>query len=231
MSTIATTIVVEISGPDDDVVAARERELGPLSRLHLAQRLIIAPYAVSAAHQFQTVLTAPTHLPRVVWELRMAFHPLELRVAVGFGGLRSLPRRAGESIHEAGSGEAFDNAYRAGERLRSRRGTKYHLLTVVCGVDPVLDVVLNAVYRLHDSLLLLLTPRQWEVVLALEGEARQDLAAATLGIDESTVSRTLQRAHHWQLHDSKRALTEILERWQIPSGEHTRVRPRAEDSL
>jgi hypothetical protein len=207
---------VEITGGENDVTLALERDLAPLARVHLAERLIVAPYAASTPNELQTVLTAPAHLPRVVWELRMAFHPLELRVALGLGGLRSLPRRAGEPIHRAGSGESFDNAHRAREHLRSRRGMKYHPLTVVCGVDPTLDAVLNAIYRLHDALLLQITPRQWEVVLAVEAEGRQDLAAATLGIDESTVSRTLQRAHHWQLRDARTALAEILERW--PTG-------------
>jgi hypothetical protein len=231
MSTIAAAVLVELAGAEGDVTAALDRGLGPLSRLHLAERLIIAPYAVSAEHEFQTVLTAPAHLPRVMWELRMAFHPMQPRVAVGLGELRSLPRRSGEPIHEAGSGEAFDNARRAGERLRSRSGTKYPLLTVVCGVDPVLDAVLNGISRLHDTLLLQITPRQWQAVLALEREGRQDLAAAELGIDESTISRTLQRAHHWQLHDARKALTEILGRWQTtadgPVGEH----PDAESPL
>jgi hypothetical protein len=219
MSTTAAVILVEITGADRDVVVARERELGPLSRRHLAERVIIAPYATSGAQEFETVLTSPIHLPRVVWELRLAFHPLTLRVAVGLGRLRSLPRRSGESIHEAGSGEAFDNAHLAGELVRSRRGVKYPFLTVVCGVDPVLDTVVNGIFRLHDTLLLQNTARQWQAVLAVEREEQQDLAAAELGIDESTISRTLQRAHHWQLRDARRALAEILECWiHQPSG-------------
>jgi hypothetical protein len=143
----------------------------------------------------------------------MAFHPLMLRVAVGVGSLRSLPRRSGEGIHEAGSGEAFDNARRAGERFRSGRGAKYPRLTVVCGIDPLLDTVVNGIYQLHDSLLLRITPHQWRAVLAVERERQQDLAAAELGIDESTISRTLRRSHHWQLRDARRALAEILECW------------------
>jgi hypothetical protein len=213
VSTTAAAILVEITGDGEDLAAARDSMLGPLSRIHLAERLIIAPYAISAEQEFQTVLTAPVHLPRVVWELRTAFHPLTLRVAVGLGRLRSLPRRSGEAIHEAGSGEAFDNARLAGERLRARRGTKYPMLTLVCGVDPVLDAVMNCIFRLHDTLLLQITDRQWQALLALKREGRQDLAAAELGIDESTISRTLQRAHHWQQQDARRALAEILERW------------------
>jgi hypothetical protein len=231
MSAIAAAVLVELAGAEGDVTAALDRGLGPLSRLHLAERLIIAPYAVSAEHEFQTVLTAPAHLPRVMWELRMAFHPMQPRVAVGLGELRSLPRRSGEPIHEAGSGDAFDNARRAGERLRSRSGTKYPLLTVVCGVDPVLDAVLNGISRLHDTLLLQITPRQWQAILAVERKGRQDLAAAELGVDESTISRTLRRAHHWQLHDGRRALAEILERWRIATEESTEECPAAGGSL
>ena len=189
------------------------RELSRLSHLHLAERLIIAPYAVSAEREFQAVLNGTTPLPLVVWELRAALHPLTLHVAAGLGQLHSLPRRSGESIHQAGSGEAFDNAHRAARRIRSRTGTKYPLLTRVCGVDPLLDAVVNGIYRLHDALLIRMTPRQWEAVLAVERERQQDLAAAELGIDESTISRTLRRAHYWQLQDARMALAEILERW------------------
>ena len=213
MSTTTAVILVETTGAEDDAVVANERELGPLSRRHLAERLIIAPYASSADREFQTVLTATVHLPRVMWELRMAFYPLTLRVAVGIGRLRSLPRRSGESIHEAGSGEAFDNARRAHEHFRPRRSAKYPFATILCSGEPVLDAVMNAIFRLHDTLLGQLTARQWQAVLALDREGRQDLAAAELGIDESTISRTLQRAHHWQLRDARRALAEILECW------------------
>lgn len=206
-------ILVEVARHDDTRAATLDRELGRLSHLHLSDRLIIAPYAVSAEREFQAVLNGTTSLPRVVWELRTALHPLALRVAAGLGQLHSLPRRSGESIHQAGSGEAFDNAQRAARRIRSRSGTKYPLLTLICGVDPLLDAVVNGIYRLHDTLLIRMTPRQWEAVLAVEREGRQDLAAAELGIDESTISRTLQRAHHWQLRDARKIMTEILECW------------------
>ena len=214
--------MVDIPGAEDDVAAALDRELEPLSRRHLANRLIIAPYAVSAVNQFQTVMTSPAHFPRAVWELRIAFHPLALHVAVGLGELRSLPRRPGESVHEAGSGEAFDNARRAVERLRSGRGAKYPLLTFVAGNDPFLDAMVNVVYRLHDTLLLQATPRQWQALVAVERARRQDVAARALGVDESTISRTLQRARHWQLHDTRKALAEILERWQRTAGTASR---------
>jgi hypothetical protein len=68
-------------------------------------------------------------------------------------------------------------------------------------------------------------------VLAVEREGRQDLAAAELDIDESTISRTLQRAHHWQLQDARRALAEILELWHFAADEPAVEHHAAVDQL
>ena len=91
-----------------------------------------------------------------------------------------LGRADGGAVPGAGEDVVVGIASLAGELVRSRRGAKYPFLTVVCGVDPVLDRVMNGIFRLHDTLLLQTTARQWHAVLAVEREGRQDLAAAEL---------------------------------------------------
>jgi hypothetical protein len=193
----------------------RDRRLDDLSRLHREENLISVDYAVTAWDEFQTLLPRTPVIPRIVRELRMAFYPRELRVAVGFGSIDSLPENK-EPLNLAATGEAFERARAALDRMKGG-SQKYRFLTSFFTGSEDLDLVLNLVYRLHDSLVDSNTERQWQTIAALEQVKRSERAnqleqaAAHLGVSESTVSRNLQRGHYWQMLETEQTLSRWLE--------------------
>ncbi len=187
----------------------RDAILSQASRRHRREGLTATPYAVTAWDEFQALADDLGKVPSVVWDLRLRFHPLRLRVAVGWGPITTMPR-PGRTINREGSGPAFESARRAMEEIPKQRGLKQRVATRVKSGDPESDALVNTIYRLHDALVERITPRQWELVLAQEETRKQEDTAAALGVDKSTVSRTLARAGYWELKDSLAILEDLL---------------------
>ena len=187
--------------------AKRDAKLAPLSESHVARGLIASPYAVTVWDEFQAILGAPHLFPRVILELRRAFFPMELRIAIGLGNV-SEPKKS--PINQFAGGEAFERARAAMERLKNNRTSKYRVLTSVESGDRALDLATNTIYRLQDSLVGKISPKQWETMSWFIRTGSQELAAKKLGVNVSTVSRTLRRAHHWQIEETCQATEEFL---------------------
>ncbi len=90
----------------------RDRKLRLASDLHLERDWIVAPYAVTAWDEFQTILREPARVPAVVAALRWIFHPERLRIGIGLGPLDRLPE-PGEPVNRGASGESLELAREA----------------------------------------------------------------------------------------------------------------------
>lgn len=188
--------------------AKRDAKLAPLSKAHLAGSLIVSPYAVTVWDEFQAILGAPHLFPRVIFDLRRAFFPMELRVAIGLGRV-SEPQKS--PTNQFAGGEAFERARVAMDRLKDGKTSKYRVLTSVESGDRVLDLATNTIYGLQDTLVVDVSLKQWETINWLIRTGSQELAAKKLGVNVSTVSRTLRRAHYWQIEETCRATEEFLQ--------------------
>jgi len=191
--------------------ARRDGILSEASRRHRQQGLTTTAYAVTAWDEFQAIVDVLGNVPAVIWDLRMRFHPLRLRVAVGWGSVSTVPSPGGK-VNKEGSGPAFEAARRAMEDIKRQKGVRLRAATQVATGDRDFDAVANTVYRLHDALLQRITSRQWEVVLAQERGQSQGETASVLKIDKSTVSRTLARAAYWELRGSLAILGSLFDR-------------------
>jgi hypothetical protein len=191
--------------------ARRDGILSEASRRHRQQGLTSTAYAVTAWDEFQAMVGDLGSVPSVIWDLRVRFHPLRLRVAVGWGTVSTVPAPGGK-VNTQGSGPAFEAARRAMDEIRRQKGVRLRAATRLATGDTDFDSVANTLYRLHDALLRRITARQWEVVLAQERQSTQGETAAALQVDKSTVSRTLARAAYWELRESVATLGALLER-------------------
>ncbi len=189
----------------------RDRKLREITKHHSESDFVLGPYAVTAWDEFQNLLRDVARAPSVVWDLRCHFHPLGLWIAIGVGDVESLPRE-GEPINVGGAGEAFELARCAMDRLKSGAGRKYRVLTCFKSEDQELNRSVNLVYKLVDTLVQKITKRQWETILVHRQTQRLDKTAARLRIDESTVSRNLQRGYYWQIEDTVKTLGSMLSR-------------------
>jgi hypothetical protein len=186
----------------------RDAKLVPLSRTHVAEGLIVSAYAVTVWDEFQGILTAPHLFPRVILDMRRAFFPMELRIAVGLGSV-SEPKKS--PVNQFAGGEAFERARAAMDRLKENKTNKYRVLTVIESGDRALDLATNTIYHLQDTLVGEISPKQWKTIHWLLRTGSQELAAKKLGVNVSTVSRTLRRAHHWQIEETRQATEEFLQ--------------------
>ncbi len=185
----------------------RDAKLRPLTRLHLGKKLILSDYAVTAWDEFQAVLYSPPAIPSVVLDLRRNFYPMQLWIAIGLGSV-SEPRK--KPVNQFAGGEAFERARLAADHLKTDKSGKYRTLTGFVSGDDTFDLIANTIYRLHDTLLQDVSAKQWETMLAQVNTGNQELAAKKLGVNVSTVSRNLRRAHFWQMEETCKAMEGII---------------------
>jgi hypothetical protein len=186
----------------------RDAKLVPLSKSHVSEGLIVSAYAVTVWDEFQGILAAPHLFPRVIFDLRRTFYPMELRIAIGLGKV-SEPKKS--PVNQFAGGEAFERARVAMDRLKSSKIPKYRVLTAVESEDRVLNLATNTIYHLQDTLVSDVSAKQWEAINWVIRTGSQELAAKKLGVNVSTVSRTLRRAHYWQIEETCRATEEFLQ--------------------
>jgi hypothetical protein len=182
------------------------RKLSELSQLHLAQKLILSPYAVTAGDEFEGVLATPQFTPQAILDLRRLFYPMELRIAIGIGRATGVHKKP---VNLHGAGEAFLRARKAAERLKAGY-PKYRLLTVFNSGNELFDTIANTIYGLQDSLSQRTTRSQWAAINARLATGRQDKTARRLRLDISTVSRNLKRGYYWQLVETAESMERIL---------------------
>ena len=188
----------------------RDRKLKPLSRLHLDQKAILSEYAVTAWDEFEG-LTTPQHVPRLLFDLRRLFYPLRLWIGVGIGAVSEPHRRP---INVFAGGEAFERARQAIDDLKRRQKRVSRWTAIVSG-NSDFDLVANTVYHLHDTLIQGVSLKQWKTINAQVSLQRQERAAKKLGLDESTVSRSLRRGFYAQMGETRIAM-EILIKKHFP---------------
>jgi hypothetical protein len=186
----------------------RDKKLKTLSELHLKNKLVLSPYAVTAWDEFQTILRLPENTPRVMLDLRRLFYPFHLSIAVGVGMVSEARKRP---INKYAGGQAFERAREAADRLK-KNSPKFRILSSFESGNQEFDSVANTVYHLHDTILERTTAKQWEAINTLIESSSQEEAAAKLGVDISTVSRTVKRGHYWHMIETVETMEEFFKR-------------------
>jgi hypothetical protein len=139
-------------------------------------------------------------------DLRIRLLPLKLRIGLGFG---PVPARVEPPVNRLG-GPAFVFARAALESIKRKSGHKFGVLTSFRSKNAVLDSTANLIYGLHDTLLMRVTDKQWETIKTFRAKRRLDTAAQALGVDDSTVSRNLQRGHFWQMEQTVAGMQTLI---------------------
>ena len=163
----------------------RDGKLKRASVAHQRSGLVLGRYTVTTWDEFQNIASEPHDVPRLIFDLRRIFHPLQLRIGLGLGRVNQ-PIRV--PLNQAG-GEAFVLAREAVEQLKTGRGEKFERMTFVrCAAAPLQELA-NLFYGLHDSLVGNITEKQWRTINAHIAAPNQDVAARKLGVSKSTVSK------------------------------------------
>jgi len=172
----------------------------------MGDKLIHAPYAVTAGDEFQTIATRVDTIPKLILDLRRRFQPMQLRMGIGIGMIQGPIRRPVNRI----AGQAFEFARAAINTIKEAR--KYPTLTAFCSHNPDFDELANLVYALHDTLLRQISAKQWEAIATYLIKNRVDYTAKALSIDISTASRNLKRGHFWQIENTAVVMERVIRR-------------------
>jgi hypothetical protein len=198
--------VVESSAlPDLRAVLRAKIRIANIS--HLEEKRIRLPYAVTAGDEFQTITQKLSEVPALILDLRRRLRPLELRIGIGIGDISGPVRPPVNSL----GGQAFQFARHAIESIKGRTSHKYDVLTAFRSANEQFDLVANLVYGLHDTLLLGISEKQWDAIVAYMPRNRVDLTAKALKVNVSTASRLLKRGYYWQIADTVEKMSKIIE--------------------
>jgi SatD family (SatD) len=180
-------------------------KLRTVSAVHLRQKVVRAPYAVTAGDEFQTVALDLTQVPRLVFDLRRRMRPLGLRIGIGIGAIHGpiqppVNRLSGQAFEFAREAiqEAKDPHMHVEVRTRFRSGNEHF------------DLIANLVYGLHDKLMGNPSEQQWATIDAYLAKKRVDLAAKALKISASTASRNLKRSHFWYSQETIETVSKLI---------------------
>ena len=190
----------------EDFGNTRDDKLRDLSIRHKRDKWTRSPYTVTAWDEFQVILQEAYQIPRVLLDLRRSFFPTQLWIGVGFGEVVDVDRRP---INQYAGGEAFERARKAADALK-QSNPKYRTVTQFETGIPLFNQVANSVYHLTDTLLEGLSEKQWRAIQAQLRFGSVSLTAKHLGIDVSTLSRTLRRGHYWQVQETMQSMESII---------------------
>jgi SatD family (SatD) len=184
--------------------------LGPKLRIatmaHLKERRIRLPYAVTAGDEFQTVAGELNQIPGLLFDLRRRMRPLCLRIGVGIGVIAGRLRPPVNQL----TGQAFEFARAAIETAKEARAHAGKS-TSFQSANEHFDLVADLIYSLHDALVGNPSEKQWEAMDAFLAKGRVDLAARSLKLNSSTVSRNLSRSHFWQAVATIEVMKKVIE--------------------
>lgn len=200
-----------------DVIASGAR--GPLrsllhqrlqraSRAHLHNKWLRLPYAVTAGDEFQAIAARLDAVPRLLLDLRVQLRPLSLRIGVGIG---KVPGRISPPVNRL-DGDAFRLARLAIETLKKPGVQASGNLTAFRTPKKEFDATINLIYALQDTLVQKITEQQWKTIRARMKSRRVEDAARALGLDTSTVSRSLKRGYYGQLVATANGAEMLIER-------------------
>jgi hypothetical protein len=196
----------------DVIHSSRRERLGALlgaglrhaNRIHLREKRIRVPYAVTAGDEFQAVASIEM-MPGLIFDLRRWMRPLALRIGVGIGRIQGRVRAPVNSL----VGEAFVNARAAMADVKDGRHG-YARLTAFRSSKESFDRIANLVYGLNDTLVLDMTEEQWRALNAYVETGSVEGAAKELRVSISTLSRNLKRSHFRQLAETAATMKSLF---------------------
>lgn len=209
-SAIYAVVIADVlaSSLRPDVRALLGKKLAAASEKHLREKLIRLPYSVTAGDEFQTLTAELPALPALILDLRAGLQPLALHIGIGIG---EVSDRIQPPVNRL-TGEAFQLARLALERVKSASAYKFEVLTAFGSHNEPFNQTINLLYGLHDTLVSQITAKQWEAIACFLDRPALEQAAKRLKVDVSTVSRSLKRGYYWQLAETVKAAGIFIER-------------------
>lgn len=162
----------------------------------------------------------PGCIGAILTRLWMDLHPVSVRYAVVLGDLDVVPRSTDGIPHASDfDGPAF---HRANERLEGLRSDR-RLVEIDLGEDGRTNRLLTALSEMVYGAILDWTDRQLEIIRTYQEQGSQVAAADVLGVEQSTISRSLSAASYPRINRIIAMLREELDAVSAGGGSFTSV--------
>jgi hypothetical protein len=155
------------------------------------------PFGPVNGGELQGALSDPTQVPLCVSLLREWLAPAPLRVGIGIGAVE-------RGVDETGR-DPFEQAGLAMRLAERERGVTRYL-----GCGQAADILLNAICRLLDPLIMDRTEKQWEAIAAYRRLGHQRAVAAELGVTRQSVGDRMTAGHRREVQQADTAVAAFL---------------------
>ena len=197
-SKLIAVIFADVVGEDGDREALHATLRAALERInHLFAPAVAEPFALAGEGRFDGALADPAQAPLCISVLRESVAPEQLRVGVGVGTV--------ERLREGADRDAYSVARRALQLAARDAG-----LTRYLGTGEAGDVLLGALCRLVDPLILARTRKQWEAIAAYRELGHQRDVAQKLGVTRQSVGDRLAAGHRRAVEEADAAIATYL---------------------
>ena len=157
------------------------------------------PFLHTAGDRIEGALTDPAQAPLCLSVMRETLAPVHLRAGIGIGSVKQVRDAS------IASRDAYEIARRALQLVARDRG-----LTRYLGTGDAGDILLGAICRLVDPLILARTHKQWEAVSAYRSLGHQREVAARLGVTRQSVGDRLNAGHYRAVEEADAAIATFL---------------------
>jgi hypothetical protein len=155
------------------------------------------PFGPLNSGELQGALSDPAQAPLCVSLLREWLAPTALRVGIGIGAVEPGADESGR--------DPFEQAG-AAVRLAERE----HGVTRYLGCGQAADILLNAICRLLDPLIMERTDKQWEAIAAYRRLGHQRAVATELGVTRQSVGDRMAAGHRRETQEADAAIAAFL---------------------
>ena len=160
---------------------------------------VAEPFAFTAGDCIEGALGDPAQAPLCISVMRESLAPIHIRVGVGIGTVEHL-RGMGSPARDA-----YATARHALQLVARDRG-----LTRYLGTGEAGDLLLGAVCRLVDPLILSRTEKQWEAIAAYRHLGHQRDVAQELGVTRQSIGDRLSAGHRRAVEEADAAVAAYL---------------------
>lgn len=157
------------------------------------RELLVKPFSISRGDELQGVLGFIETLPVLLRRLRYTVKPIELRIGVGIGDLDNNELETSKSSWDM-TGNVFFDARAALDRVKEEKKTR----TIIESGDKVIDLSLNTIFLLLDTIQNGWTDKQWEAIHVYEREGTFEKAAGHLNVSIQNVQKHCDSAK-WRI--------------------------------
>lgn len=161
---------------------------------------LVAPLKLTAGDEVQGLMESPHVVVDIITHVSEALIPVRISWGLGFGDLAT---GLAEDVALL-DGPCFHRA-REAVRFAKKRSNSLE----VRGLEPPIGEALSAIMNLVGAIRSSWTTKQAEAVAATRGMSQAE-AAESLGIDPSTISRTLSAAHYKPVLQGEEAARKLL---------------------